>query len=82
MRWKTQNPNRVPATGEDFFAPEEDNDDDDDDDNAELQRLENKYVGAPRRSLQNLVRLRYVDSIFHKGFRVLSDDDFLMDRAI
>lgn len=32
MRWNTLNPNRVPATGEDFFAPGEDNDDDDDND--------------------------------------------------
>lgn len=66
MRWKKNNPNRVPGPEEQFYSPVDDYDEDADEDQAaELRRLENKYIGAPRRSAQNLVRLRYVDSIYH-----------------
>ena len=62
QRWKKKNPGRTP----------------DEDDEDVMMLLENKYVGAPRRSLQNFRRLQYVESIHAKGFRFLRDDDFLV----
>ena len=72
-----KNPGRVPAANETMESPEEDEDDEENDEDV-MAFLENKYVGAPRRSLQNLRRLKYVESIHAKGFRFLRDDDFLV----
>ncbi len=42
------------------------------------ERLENMYIGAPRRAKQNKVRLSLVSSIFNAGIRFTHDDDFLL----
>ena len=40
-----------------------------------VDRLENKYPGAPKRSKQNKIRLGYCDSIYDHGVRFESDEN-------
>lgn len=85
QRWKINNPHRLPGPHETFYSPddcEQTGDDDEDNDDDVTQQLENKYIGAPRKAQQNAARLRLVESIHAKGFRLLRDDDFLVDRSV
>lgn len=66
-----KNPGWVPVANEKIDLPIEDNDDEETDDEI-MSLLENKYFGAPRRSLQNLRRLKYVKFIHAEGFRYSS----------
>ncbi len=52
-----KNPGWVPVANEKIDLPIEDNDDEETDDEI-MSLLENKDFGAPRRSLQNLRRLK------------------------
>ena len=82
LRWKKNNPDRMPGATETFYSPNDAEEDGEDEDDASItRRLENKYIGAPRKAQQNALRLRLVESIYAKGFRILHDDDFLMDRS-
>ena len=76
LRWMTNNPDKIPSDS-DLDLPEYNVDEDDITEEEMLQRLENKYVGAPRRAKQNLVRLQLVQSIHDAGIRFTHDDDFL-----
>ena len=40
-----------------------------------VDRLENKYPGAPNRAKQNQIRLIYCDSIYSNGIRFGSDEN-------
>ena len=74
-RWKIENPTKTNPT--DLEVP--DHYDLPDElavvDKEVVDRLENKYPGAPKRSKQNKIRLGYCDSIYDHGVRFESDEN-------
>jgi hypothetical protein len=76
-RWKVKRPgHNRPGVPEHVNIPNEVNTIDDDE---MIDRLENKYVGAPRKAKQNPIRLAMCERIYTQGVHMTRDDDFLVN---
>jgi len=73
-RWRSKNPSsRLPDVPEHIDVPE----DLDMDDEEVMERLENQYKDASKKSKQNTLRLQYMDRIFSCGVHFTREDNFL-----
>lgn len=75
-RWKTNNPLKCwPEVPEHIHVPDEINTIDEE----VRARLENQFVGAPRRAGQNSIRLSLCNHISSCGVHITREDDFLLE---